>query len=502
MTVGPDVATLAAAPSRRSRFGISLPIVFGVLAYLATARWGPRALHDPDTYWHIAAGRWIIAHHAVPHHGIFSQSMAQAPWVAHEWLSEVLIAAVYDRTGWDGLVIATALAGAASVALLLRLLLRWLDPAQAMIATALGWDLAFFHMLARPHVFALVILVFWVGVLVEARARSRAPPLWLVPLIVLWANLHASWILGFGLAGLLGAEAVLEAEDWPARWRAVRGWGLFGVAALAGASITPFGVDGLLLPFKLTGMSFAMQAVSEWRSPNFQPFHPLELWLALVFIGALAFGWRLPLPRVIILFVLLHETLQHQRYIDVLGLVTPILVAPALGEQFAKRFAGRPVSAVDRWVAELAKPATAAGIALGGAALLAVTAMLLRTGVVPDQKDGYAPAAALAAVAARHIDGPVLNDYDFGGYLIFRGIPPLIDGRNELYGDAFFKRYAEATQLANDQLPVLLDEYHAAWTLFHPHTPAVMLLDHLPGWRRLYADDIAVVHVREAPPAR
>ena len=69
-------------------------------------------------------------------------------------------------------------------------------------------------------------------------------------------------------------------------------------------------------------------------------------------------------------------------------------------------------------------------------------------------------------------------------------------------GDPFIKRYAEAIQLESDQLPQLLSEYGITWTLIAPRRPAVVLLDHLLGWRRLYADDIAVVHVRDGQPMR
>ncbi len=95
----------------------------------------------------------------------------------------------------------------------------------------------------------------------------------------------------------------------------------------------------------------------------------------------------------------------------------------------------------------------------------------------------------------------MFNDYGFGGYLIFAGVKPFIDGRY-FYGDAFIKRTFEATFVLSSELPQMLEEYRIAWTLLDAHSPAVVLLDHLPGWRRLYADDIAVVHVREDPPAR
>jgi hypothetical protein len=155
---------------------------------------------------------------------------------------------------------------------------------------------------------------------------------------------------------------------------------------------------------------------------------------------------------------------------------------------------------LDRFMATLAKPARIGGVALAGAILLAISAVLLRSGGV-NEASGITPAAALAAVRATHVEGPVLNEYNFGGYLIFSGVEPFIDGRY-LYGDAFIKRYVEVMLLESDQLPRLLEEYGVTWTLISPHRPAVVLLDHLPGWRRLYADDMAVVHVRDGQSAR
>ena len=109
------------------------------------------------------------------------------------------------------------------------------------------------------------------------------------------------------------------------------------------------------------------------------------------------------------------------------------------------------------------------------------------------QADAVTPSDALAAVSADHVEGPVLNEYSFGGYLIFRGIKPFIDGRY-LYGDAFITQYMQALTLTSDGLPRLLAEYHIAWTLLAPKTPANSVLAHLLGWHRLYADDIAVIY--------
>jgi hypothetical protein len=95
----------------------------------------------------------------------------------------------------------------------------------------------------------------------------------------------------------------------------------------------------------------------------------------------------------------------------------------------------------------------------------------------------------------------VLNDYAFGGYLIFAGIPTFIDGRGELYGGQFIVRYNRDVSLADlRDFLALLDEYKFGATLLAPDTPAVALLDRLPDWQRVYSDDVAVVHKRRVAP--
>jgi hypothetical protein len=494
------MTVVAISSAARSRFGVSLPLLLGLLVYSTVIRAGGMLINDGDPYWHIAIGRWIIAHRAVPTRDIFSFSMSGAPWEPPEWLSEIAMAWLYDNFSWAGLVAASGLSMAIAVMLVMRALLHSLPPVIATIGGVLCWCISLSLLAARPPIFALPILVAWTVGLVAARNQDRAPSPVLALLMVFWANLHPSYIIGLGLMALLAGEAILLAPDWPSRVRAARGWGLFGVLSIAAAVITPFGIDGLALPFKLTDMSFTSTIVPEWKSPNFQGLNPLELWLMLLLFAGLSLGWRLPPIRVGIVLLLLHMALIHARHVLLVGFVGPLLLAPALAPQLRVRSGDHPAAPIDRVMAELAKPANAIGIAVVGALVLAVSAAGLRGGAISPII--AMPERALATVATHNIEGPVLNDYTFGGYLMFRGVKAFIDGRYLPYGDAFMRRFYEATQVPEGQLPGLLSEYGITWTLLPPTYPAVVLLDHLPGWRRLYADDIAVVHVRDNQEAR
>jgi len=111
-------------------------------------------------------------------------------------------------------------------------------------------------------------------------------------------------------------------------------------------------------------------------------------------------------------------------------------------------------------------------------------------------EDLVTPAAALDAAASMGLRGPVFNSESFGGYLVFRGIPTFIDGRIELSGNDFLARYLEADAGDEAALANLIGRYGITWTLLKPRDGAVRSLDSLPGWRRVYSDSTAVIHIR------
>jgi hypothetical protein len=177
---------------------------------------------------------------------------------------------------------------------------------------------------------------------------------------------------------------------------------------------------------------------------------------------------------------------------ELLGFVSALLIAPSLALQVNRQSA---TSKLDRFITQLAKPANWCGISISGAIMVAIAVLALRAGNL-SPPNATAPVAAIEAVQSHNLKGPAFNSYQFGGYLIFSGIAPFIDGRAELYGDDFLKRYIEAVRLTNDSLPQILNDYGITWTILPANGAAVLLMDHLSGWRRLHTDPAAVVHVR------
>ena len=410
--------------------------------------------------------------------------MHGAPWITFEWLSEVIYAAAYALSGWAGVVALAAAAIALAVGLLTRFLLRELAPTPALLMVIAAVMLLAPHILARPHVLTLPIMVAWAAALVRCMDRRAPPPYWALPLLVLWANLHGSVVLALGLIGPAVLEALLDEKrsEWP---RVLLRWLPFTALAVAACCLTPYGPDSLLMPLKTLGLGPALGWISEWRPQDFGHVGAFEL-LLLAGIFALSRGVTLPVVRALVVLGLIHFALAQVRNADLLAMLAPLYLAAPLARQLGARAEDEP-----------AGPA-------GGVNLAALAVMIVATGLtlVRDLRPPLhnTPEAAVANAGLAEA-GPVLNDYSFGGYLIFAGIPTFIDGRGELYGGPFIVRYNRDVSLADlrDFLK-LLDQYKLGATLLTPDTPAVALLDRLPEWQRVYSDDVAVVHKRRAAP--
>ena len=110
--------------------------------------------------------------------------------------------------------------------------------------------------------------------------------------------------------------------------------------------------------------------------------------------------------------------------------------------------------------------------------------------------DAITPISALAHVPPGLAAQPVFNAYNFGGYLIFKGVKPFIDGRADMYGDAFVKRYMAINNGDPAAVDAALKQYGIAWTITQPKEGIVAVLEKRPGWKRIYADKYAVVLAR------
>ena len=485
---GGDAARPFASPWR-----LSWPLVAGValFAALATAPWP--LLGDPDSHWHIAIGDWILAQGAVPVVDSHSHTFNGRPWIAKEWLSQLVLALAHKAGGWGAILALCAASIALTFALLLRLLLHDIRALPAALFTAAAVVMTMPHFLARPHVLAFPFLLLWVAGLVRAVEDRRAPRPVLLLAMLVWANLHGGFTLGLVLCGAFALEAVMAARHAAERRRLLAGWAAFGIAALLAACLTPYGPQSMLVTLRIFGLGDALNLIDEWQSPDFQA-QPLQEIVVLIGLAlCLAGGLKLPLLRLPIVIGLVHLFLVHARNAELLAMLVPLAMAPALARQFPSLrhggvSSGRPT--------DLSRPAGRHATLLAVSLAVAFSAGMVGWSRIRPSAD-TTPAAALAFARQAGLTGPVFNHYGFGGFLIGAGIPTFIDGRAELFGRDFILRYADAVSLrGTEPLEDMLDRYGIEWTFLQKDQAANKLLERLPGWRRAYGDDTAIIFVR------
>lgn len=471
--------------------GLTALVFLGTLAFLACVP--DRLLGDPDTLWHVAVGRSIAGNRALPWTDAFSHTFAGAPWIAKEWLAQVILAGAEALAGWGGVAALAALAAAGALALLHGFLARRLRPSAALAVTLTAGLLCAPHLLARPHLLALPLTVLWTRGLVEAADARAAPRWWLLPVMMLWANMHAGFTIGFAVAAILGLDAVAGA-DRPARRGLALAWLGFLAAALAAACATPYGHRSMLVTLTLFGSGEPLPYISEWQPLALDPLGILSrviLGLALV---ALLARPRENLFRIALVGLLGFMALRHARFLELLALLAPLAAAgpllrlvPALGRPSAPEARGEPGPAAR----------TAAALALALVALCA-----LRQQPVPDPAN--APEAALRAAAAGGLTaGRVYNAYDFGGFLIARGVPTFIDGRSDqIFLGGFTRALNEAADAREDgPFLALLEARGVTWALVRPGSAEARHLARAADWSAVHEDATARVFARRAAPA-
>lgn len=443
----------------RIRFDAGLVALGTAALALVVTLASPGILQNGNLYWHIAAGRWIIENHAVLRIDPFSFTFTGYPWHTQGWLSQLLLALVYLGAGFGGVLALCALAAAATAGIFAYSLARYWQGPLLVGGIILAFVTAAGAVSALPYLLALPFAVIFTAEIAAARAGNRRPAFALLPAMLLWANLHTSFVLGLALTVVLGAEAVMADR----RLAVARDWLVFAGYALIAALATPYGIEGLA------------HAIRSLILPLPAPVQALTPLLLALPAAAVLLRRRATLLRagcVALLFLLaLYQPAARLFF----AAAVPLLSAgPLVQGRFSPRLALKPA------------------VAFAVLALLAVTARAFLPLELSDSP--VTPAEALSHVPAALRRSPVLNEVAFGGYLIVNDIRPFIDSRPH-YPSGF---RARAAQLGDPALLArVLARYHIRWTLLAPANPAIKVLDGLKGWKRFYSGPFAVVHVKD-----
>lgn len=446
---------------------------------------------DPDVGWQLQSGLWILQHHALPHSDPFSWTEAGRPWQDYSWLFDLILLKLYTWFNLKGLVLYTASMAVAITWAVYRLISRVQpDFIQSGILTVAALLCVARDFTPRPWLFTILLFAIELDVLLRFRRGGRAGILlWLPPIFAIWANLHIQFVDGLLMLGVAASEPLLArwARWGPSSQNALPLWVTFAACAAA-PLLNPYGFGIYRDAWIMGSQTGVLNTVGEMHALAFRsPGDYLLLFLAL---GAAAVLFRRDCPapfEVLLLAISAILSFRSQRDAWILAIVAVALIAEKLRP---------PIEDTDRTPAWAVFPmlAVTSAVFVIGFFGLQVTNARLRAFQAKEL-----PVQAVEAVKQQNDPGPLFNDYNWGGYLIWRlGRPVTIDGRAGLYGDSSIARSMETwgghPGWATD--PQLL----AARLVIGPvRAPLVQLLRLDARFRLVYEDRVAAVFVRSAP---
>ena len=491
----------AAVPGGLLSVRHSVPVQVAALLLLFTmAAWYESAhltaFADPDVWWHLSTGNWILQNHAVPQGGLFSQS-STLPWTDSSWLFDVLLAAACKFIGLRALPV-LLMAFKVAIAVVTFVMARgsrlnfW--PAVFLAAAA---QYAMPALPPGPVVCSIILFAIELNLLSGARRTGHVRPLfWLPLLFILWVNLDVGFM--FGLVLLLLFSVVALGEE-------------IGRRSVAGSSTgqkpaVPPGIAAMVLAASFIAAvvspyfihSFAAASEELWRLvPYVQNLHAISfrrpqdyvlLLLAMTAFFSLGRRRSRDMFQVILMIGCLALAFTRQRDIWALALASVAVIADTLpmGSALAQQENnGRPW----HWT----KLATA------GLVLIAFVAIVISR--IPSSRETLLskvgetfPVRASDYIRVSHLPPPIFNAYDWGGFLTWYlpEYPVSIDSRTALYGDEINQRYFKVTTA---EIPLDADPSfaNARTILLRKDSPMAVALSAVPQFRVAYQDDVAMV---------
>ncbi len=470
-------------------FPVALSFMLIVLAVLTVRS----RFDDPDMWWHLKSGEIISTTHTIPTTDIFSYTTNHQSSVPHEWLSQVFMYGAYKAGGYSGLMLWLCIL--TSCLLVAGYVLCSLYSGNTKVGFAgalILWLFSTAGLAVRPHMVGYLLLVAELILIHLGRTRS---PRWfyaLPPLFALWINCHGSFFLGMIVAGIYVfcsffhfQVGSLVAPRWDPRTRRMLVVTFF--LSIAALFLNPIGTRQVLYPIDtLMNQSTNLNNVQEWLPLQLTSGRGIALLvvLASLLLIEIVQHSEIYLEELLLIALCTWSAASHTRLIFAFG----IIVAPILSRLLRSAWDGYDPNQ-DRILPN---------------AVMILASFLICFFAFPgeqnldDQVNEQSPVKAVEFIKSNHLSGNMLNDYIFGGYLIWAAPehPVFVDGRADImewagvlekFGDWATLQVAPKT---------LLDQYNIQFCILTSQSPMIRVLPLLPDWNLAYSDKNAVIFVR------
>lgn len=426
--------------------------------------------NDPGVGWHLETGRYILEHKEIPRVDPFLSSTEPYPWVSDQWLSDVILFSFFDLGGWP--LLYNLLGTLYLITFFIILLPGVRSLSGSWLASIVGIFFAFklsqIHFILRPVIlgfplFAITLL----AALRWYRHDIKNPPWWLIPIFLLWSNLHPSFILGIIVTGCIVMGAFIdrflsgssESLNSSTLWKDLKPGILFVSLGILVTVINPFGIELHQSILSLGQSDFFMNLNEEWLSPNFDELAGTLFLTFLTYLGiCLGLGAK---PRwgageALLFVAFTHFSLKAVRFFP----YSTMVYAPLFAESLVALGSAKVFSAYNSFaMVKSACRRIEARQIFSPKFILSMLFIVLIWGIYNKQvalfngvfgpgrlKYPYSAVEFLRSVGTREDPAVVLSSPDWGGFLTFEGkgfVKAVIDDRNTMLGEPFYKEYLE-----------------------------------------------------------
>jgi len=500
-SIGDKVTLTSLIPEGRTRslripvlkLLFSFPVTLsGLLVVLAGLTVSSR-FDDPDMWWHLKLGEVIWTTHSIPATDLFSYTTNHHAWIPHEWLSQALIYGAYRFGGYRGLMLWLYFVTATLLVIGYFLCSLYSGNAKSSFLGALTvWLFATSGVAIRPQMIGYTLLLVELLLLHLVGTRNYRWFFWLPPLFAVWVNCHGSFFLGLLLGGLLLFASLfnfqigsLVSPYWDPRYRHMLALALaLSVAALF---LNPIGIKQILYPINaILHLPINLSSVDEWMPLQFGDVRAIGYLgiLVSIFLLVIVRRSKLLLHELLMLVVGAWMAASHQRMLFVFG----IFAAPILSRQLSNLWNAYDVEADRPWIN---------GVFIT-ISLLTVFWSFPNLQNLTHQVEKQSPVKAVEFIKTSHLSGRMLNEYVYGGYLIWAAPehPVFVDGRGDVFEwTGVLADFGSWATLQSDP-NVLLNKYRVDFCLLSLQSPLVRVMPLLDGWKIIYSDSKSVIFIR------
>jgi hypothetical protein len=490
----------------RRWYGVFIPsiadlfFVAAILWLFVAGAYGWHALlQDGDVGTHIRIGDYIVAHHSVPTRDFLAFSRTGQEWCAFEWLTEVIFSLLNSYVGLKGVVLLSGVVIAATFTIvLLHAAWRGANVIVALSMVLMAVNASSIHFHARPHIFTLlfVAITMWV---IDADRRRRTGALWLlVPIAILWTNLHAGFLILFALLGILVIGGLAESFLWGKSSSALR-YSLLGAACAVGSLVNPYGVKLHLYIRDYLNSDTIRNSVQEFQSPSFRAesmFHyMLVLFVALAISGSLLKKHRL--TEVLWIWFLAYHSLVSVRHVPLFMIMAVPIVAEEITDWWNQWVQAQPRRSIARTLDAITAQFQVGALRMSiWAPVVVLTLALSHSSSWPENfLEGPFP----VKIVARHADeiaaSRIYTSDKWAGYLIYANYPRqrvFFDDRQHYYGEAIIQDYLKLGG-GNYRWRELLEQYRLDLVLCEVSSPLASLIKTDADWQTVEDDGKTVL---------